>query len=289
MAKAHAEAVPVDHRAMFLMYELAIQNTPDDTSLRFDVAYKYSEQSAHEIAFVHYRRLLQNEPTHIMALNNIGVDAGSLSLPLTAVSYFKLSQAMDNTLASSNLANRLIDAGFKEEAETLLTTAKSKSTVHRNVSFSIGRLAQAEATEEQQITKLSERVGKVRRWHVRHGEAALRQLEPTTLSGSYTGVPVGLDLTVQSDGTANGTFALTATSTAVLTGSVTGAAVTFDWISESSDKSVLSYLSRKSGHGLLIDTGNAQLEGYWTEGTELIDAKDGDKWTQWHLSKKSVR
>jgi len=285
MAKAHAKVTPVDHRAMFLMYELALKNTPDDTSLRFDVAFKYSEQGAHELAFDHYRRLLQNDPKHIMALNNIGVDAG-LDLPLTAVSYFKSSQAMDNTLASSNLANRLIDAGFKEEAEAVLTTARGKPDVHRNVSFSIGKLAQAEATEEQQITKISERVGKVRRWRVRHGEAALQGLEPTTLSGSYTGVPVGLDLTVQTDGTAKGTFAPTATSSAVLTGSVTGAALTFDWTSEDSEKESLLFPRRKSGHRLLIATGDGQLDGYRAEGTDVIDAKDVDKWNQWHLSKK---
>jgi tetratricopeptide (TPR) repeat protein len=61
MANAYAEASPADHRRMLLMYELAIQNMPDDASLRFDAAFKYGEQNSHELGFVHFRRLLHND------------------------------------------------------------------------------------------------------------------------------------------------------------------------------------------------------------------------------------
>jgi len=61
-----------------------------------------------------------------------------------------------------------------------------------------------------------------------------------------------------------------------------------DWTSADSEKGMLSFPSRKSGHGLLIATSNGQLDGYWTEGAEAIEAKDVDKWNQWHLSKRSA-
>lgn len=84
-----------------------------------------------------------------------------------------------------------MDAGFKEEAEATLDLAKAMPDVHRNVAFSIGRLAQAELNEEQQITKIEERVGKMRKWQTRHGEATLQEQDPTTLAGSYWVCPQG--------------------------------------------------------------------------------------------------
>ena len=285
MAKAYLADTAPDYRSAFLMYELAIQNAPDDTSLRFEVAYSYSEQKAHELAFTHYRRLFNNEPRHATALNNIGVDAESLELPVTAVSYYRQAEDLGSTLASSNLANRFIDAGFKKEAEALIAAAQLKPDVHRNVSVSVGKAAEAEINEEHKIKQISERAGKARKWHIRQGEAMLQPCDASGLSGSYSGTPVGLVLSVQSDGSATGTFALTSTTTAVITGTVSGRALTFDWSGENNEKSVLRYLSRKSGQGILIASGNGQLDGYWTEGTNSLDSVDVDKWTRWHLSK----
>ena len=79
-----------------------------------------------------------------------------------AVQYFKQAEVAGNSLATANLAARLITAGFAQEAVERLENAKQKhgKDVHRNVSLNMGRAAEAESDEETKVGEAVKRAGR---------------------------------------------------------------------------------------------------------------------------------
>lgn len=284
LSKTYESEKPPEHDKAAMMRELAIRLTPADKDLRFRVAYDYSEHDADELAFVNYRALIRLDEKYASAKNNAGVSADRLSLPITSVAYYKEAQVLGETLPSANLAQRLIAAGFRQEAMAILDEARKAAHVHRNVHHALGQLASAEAAEEQKIKDITERVGKVRKFRVLYAEALLQSTPaPADLSGTYIGVPSPLtELKVAEDGTASATFLGITPST--LSGKVEGRTLAFQWTEVAPSTS--SWLPRKSGHGVLL-IGTNRLDGYWSEGTNDLDSKGGDKWTEWHLTKNA--
>ena len=123
-----------------------------------------------------------------------------------AVQYFKQAEVAGNSLATANLAARLITAGFAQEAVERLENAKQKhgKDVHRNVSLNIGRAAEAESDEETKVGEAVKRAGRVAKWKARFAEALIQ--EASTISGKFVGEDLTLE--VDADGAVTGTLSV---------------------------------------------------------------------------------
>jgi tetratricopeptide (TPR) repeat protein len=102
--------------------ERLLQLDPTDNDRRFNLAYKYSNMGMNETALLHYRAI-PNPARTAMAWNNLGVERAILKLPVRAVAAYRKSEELGETLAMSNLAEKLMRAGFLPEARKLLDSA----------------------------------------------------------------------------------------------------------------------------------------------------------------------
>ena len=135
--------------AMERMLEL---NSQDD-SVRFDLAYAYSQNSKNELALQHYK-LIHSSNRSGIAWNNMGVAYGNLGMPVKAISSFQLAAEKGDTLARSNLAQKYLSAGFVKEAKSQIDEAMKIEDYHKNVASSLSRIKEIgdeETAKEKEI------------------------------------------------------------------------------------------------------------------------------------------
>lgn len=295
MATVYETMNPPNHQKALLMYELALRSTPGDNSLRFNVAYTYSDQGAPTMALFHYRNLLARDPQNATALNNAGVAAGRLSLPIASIDYYRQSEKLGETLAMANLAFQLIQAGFIDEATEILEKAQHSKEPNQRVLAAIGEIARSKQAEENMLETLIENSKKMRKWNQRHAEALLESTpDQSLISGLYDGGGLTLELHVDTDNTVVGNFSTgnSGSKTVELNGELEGAAITFSWktVKPKSEEHQYSYLSsllnpQESGHGLLI-VKNSTLAGYRVKGEWSLDARELSGWSELTLTKR---
>ncbi len=134
--------------------EKALEIKPNDKSLLFDIAYAYSKNKQDKLAILYYKSLVNIEPTHKDALNNLGVSYGRLNLHFNEVKNYKLAFELDNTLAASNLAKQYTRAGFEGEARSILEQANSqKEGVHELVGQTLVDLQETLKQEKEEEQK----------------------------------------------------------------------------------------------------------------------------------------
>ncbi len=90
---------------------------------------------------------------HGAALNNLGVAYANLSAPILAVAKYKASFEHGNTLAASNLAYILIDAGDIESAAKILEEAQKDKRVHENVRHALVKIEELRRENDEIKTK----------------------------------------------------------------------------------------------------------------------------------------
>ena len=147
-----------DEELQLVMLEHEVEDNPTDTQKRFALAYKYSETENQDMALYHYLKIPvpQRDPT---TWNNIGVSYGDFRLPVKGVRAFKRAADAGETLAMSNLGNKLLNAGFFDEAKVECKKALAIQDYHKNVATLLNRLKEAPDEEE---TKLKEALEKVK-------------------------------------------------------------------------------------------------------------------------------
>lgn len=129
--------------------EKAINLNPQNSSLRFDAAYAQSEAGLSQLSAANYDTLVNLEPDHPSAFNNLGVEAGHLGLSTLSVQFYRRAAEKNETLAMANLAFLFLQAGFTSEATELLSTARAEKNVHPNVGQAIATVAERSDTEEK--------------------------------------------------------------------------------------------------------------------------------------------
>ena len=134
--------------------EKALEHEPNNTDLIFDLAYAYSAVELHPLSILHYERLLHFESDNTSALNNVGVEYENQQMPILSVGSYKKASEFNKTLASANLAYRLMNAGFAEEALATLNNAKSQDDVHPNVGSALAALSEKQTAEREKREKL---------------------------------------------------------------------------------------------------------------------------------------
>lgn len=128
--------------------ERVLELDPADKDTRFSLAYKYSDIGEDELATFHYSRIPLHERSAI-AWNNLGVSLNQLGLRGKAIAAYRKSEEGGETLAMSNLANKLIEVGFLIEAQKICDVALSKEDYHKNISATLGRLKALPDEEEK--------------------------------------------------------------------------------------------------------------------------------------------
>ncbi|MBT3669968.1 MAG: tetratricopeptide repeat protein [Chloroflexi bacterium] len=169
-----------------LALEKAIEYGLNDTDLLFKLAYLYGENNQDNMAILHYENSILINPKNSAVLNNLGVSYSDLQLPTKAVNYYEKAHDLKNTLASSNLAIKLINEGFSNIAKKLLDEAKNQKKVSSNVNKYIARLNEKEESENKIYTELIENAKKIRSFRRLYAEKLFTiNSEIPTIKGNW--------------------------------------------------------------------------------------------------------
>jgi tetratricopeptide (TPR) repeat protein len=271
----------------FLFYEAALREDPNDPKFRFDVAYKYGDKGASAFALAHYRRLLAANPTDDTYLNNAGVAAERLKLPIRAADYYGKAGDAGSTLAMSNLASKYLEAGFIEAAREQLDRAQEETAVNDRVYTTLAALAESQSSEDTKLKELRDHAGALTTWRLREVDALLGVVPPwSTLQGVYAGTPSGLLISVNVSGEVAGTLQRDYSEEAKITGTIEGSIVRFSWGQERTGL-LASFLGPSKGEGIAFFSDDA-LEGYLCEGSLPLDAIVPKGWMEFRLCKQSA-
>lgn len=146
-----------DWDTFFNYAECYLKREPDDTDLRFKLAYAYSDQNKKKLSFYHYK-ILNDASLSGTYYNNIGVLYDNFELNVKAVNAYKKAIELDESLSISNLANLYINAGFLDDAKSLLEKIedlKQKNIIiNENIGNTESRLKRAEQSETDKENEL---------------------------------------------------------------------------------------------------------------------------------------
>ena len=173
-----------DEGATIAVMERIVEVTPADFGVRFSLAYKHSEVGNNDLALYHYLRIPYEErnPT---TWNNLGVSFDHFDMPAKSVDCYRKSEEQGETLAMSNLGNKLMRAGFLAEAQDELNKALAIKDYHRNVGDGLARLKDIPDQEDKKKQEILEGVKRKAEFYRLVGRAISQP--PTSLGGRWRG------------------------------------------------------------------------------------------------------
>ena len=134
-----AADIEKEKHLLFGLTERLLQLRPDDVDSRFSLAYNYSQANQNELSLYHYSKIPYDR-RHSMAWNNLGVQFDVSDLPSKSVDAYRKAEALGETLAMSNLAQKLIKSGFLAEATEICDRAIKMTDYHQNIGHAIARI-----------------------------------------------------------------------------------------------------------------------------------------------------
>ena len=138
-----------DHENRAFVLDKAVELKPNDISLIFKVGYSYAESKYDELSLLHYKNARDINPEDEAVQNNLGVQYDNLKMPIKSISSYKKAEKLGNTLASANLAYRLMNTGFTEEAKSILDIATTKEDAHPNVNSALSDIPKRSEKEDE--------------------------------------------------------------------------------------------------------------------------------------------
>ncbi|WP_219095423.1 tetratricopeptide repeat protein [Pseudomonas sp. UMAB-40] len=147
IAHVYKEIGNTDAQAIAL--EKSVEYSPGNRERLFNAAYAQSNENMDLLSVKNYLTLLNLDPNHATALNNLAVAASELKLPGKQVELLDKSKNKGSTLAMSNLANIYIESGLYDEAESILNEARKSEDPHENVGTSLYNLKAKIAKEQE--------------------------------------------------------------------------------------------------------------------------------------------
>lgn len=156
--------------------ERALELKPDSAQARFDLAYGYSKAGLENHALYHYGLHLRMRD-NADAWNNLGVSAVSHRLLIRGIEAYQTAHRAGNTLATSNLAYALLQAGFLSEATALCVEGLKRPNPDPRLLEAKAQCDRARAVEGEKEEKVLE--GTTRRRSVlrRMGRSSIIKLE----------------------------------------------------------------------------------------------------------------
>lgn len=136
--KRIGEALSDDQMVIEAMEAICHLN-PDDYDNRFSLAYAHSEHGNEDLSLYHYLAI-PHDRRNQSTWNNLGVAFQKIQLPAKAVAAYTKAAEQGETLAMSNLAYKLMGAGFLELAREHISKAMAATEPHRNVGEAFARL-----------------------------------------------------------------------------------------------------------------------------------------------------
>jgi tetratricopeptide (TPR) repeat protein len=179
--------------------EQLLEIQPDDHELRFSLAYKYSQISQEGLALFHYLRIPAGNRSAI-AWNNLGVSYLEQGMPINAISAYRQAEQKGETLAMSNLAKQLLQAGFVDEATKTSGRALAIEEHHENVDLVLAQIKGASEGEQKKEAEILNQNRPVAEFN-RKFAAAVVEREPSVaeLSQSWQGPSSRLTLVISGE------------------------------------------------------------------------------------------
>lgn len=137
--------------------EESIALNPQDTHGLFELGYRANEAGLPGLSVAAYKQLLAIAPKYENGINNLGVELSQLNLPGLAVQRYEQASKLGNTLAESNLANILIDAGCLSLAQERLTMVSADKDADDNVHIALARIDEKRKKEDETLQKVLEK------------------------------------------------------------------------------------------------------------------------------------
>jgi tetratricopeptide (TPR) repeat protein len=155
------------------LVERVLQLHPDDVGSRFTLAYTYSEADQDELSLYHYLKIPYQERT-TMAWNNLGVQFDHFDLASNSVAAYKTAEGNGETLAMSNLARKLLRAGFLKEAQDVCDRALKTQDYHKNIGYTIQTIKGKPEEEESKQKEILNKAMPLSEFYRNYGRAAVK-------------------------------------------------------------------------------------------------------------------
>ncbi len=177
------------------LMERLLQMKPDDTEARFSIAYKYSEINQDELSLFHYLKI-PDVQRGSGTWNNLGVGFENCDLVSKSVKAYRKAEELNETLAMANLAQKLIKAGFLEEADETCQQALKVEDYHKNVINAISRIKDIPEEEKEKEKTIVDRAKPLSEFYRNYGHATL-QTDPNDHVGQWQGVNCELNIEIK--------------------------------------------------------------------------------------------
>lgn len=177
------------------LIERLLQLHPDDVRSRFTLAYTYSQADQDELSLHHYLKIPHKERTAI-AWNNLGVQFDHFDLAGKSVDAYRTAESLGETLAMSNLARKLVKAGFLKEAQEICNRALQIENYHKNVGYTIQQIKSAPEEEDKKEREPLARAIPLSEFYRNYGQAAV-QNEIVEHSGRWRGPDCELQIKIK--------------------------------------------------------------------------------------------
>jgi tetratricopeptide (TPR) repeat protein len=184
-----------DHYLKIALLQRLLEIDPSDIELRFSLAYTYSEVNENELALLHYCKI-NSATREASTWNNLGVSLERENLVTEAVYAYQESIKAGNTLAMSNLALRLLNAGFLQEARDLCKKALATSDPHKNVYATMKKIDEAPEVEIKRKEDIIQKAKPISDFFAEFGTAIYR-MDIDNLAAKWKFEDCVLDLTIK--------------------------------------------------------------------------------------------
>jgi tetratricopeptide (TPR) repeat protein len=186
-----------DHDLLRAILERLVELNPSDNATRFRLAYLHGENDAADLSLLHYFRIPSQE-RESGTWNNIGVAAGSFFLPAKAIEAFRKAEEAGNPLATTNIASKLIAAGFLPEAQKQLEAALQATEAPTNLPEVLEKAANVPREEAKRLDEVLEKAVDKSEYFARFGRA-VSEPEPANIAGQWIGPDCPLTVTINGD------------------------------------------------------------------------------------------
>ncbi|MBI5149264.1 MAG: hypothetical protein HZA28_00635 [Candidatus Omnitrophica bacterium] len=175
-----------DNELFTVFAEKALAINPSNSSLRFSLAYKYSNMDKDVLALYHYNILAANSPDSSNC-NNLGVAYASLGMPSKAVESYIRASELGATISRANLAQKLLNEGFIDYANNQLKEAmKSEDYEKDNVGRALLRIDSIREEENKKEKEALEGIAGERRFKQDYADAySIGFIVSEALSGEW--------------------------------------------------------------------------------------------------------
>ena len=180
-------AKSMENDDLFIAFsEKALLLNPSNNSLRFSLAYKYSNMDKDKLALYHYNILIANSPDS-SNYNNLGVAYGNLQMPSKAVECYIKANELGATLSRANLAQKLLNEGFIDYAnEQLKEAMKSENYEKDNIGRALSRIDRIHEEEAKKEKEALGSIGEERQFKLDYADAySMNFIVGETLNGDW--------------------------------------------------------------------------------------------------------